>query len=95
MAGVEAGAEGAEEVRGKAQLGVGTGVARTEGTGKGGAWDRELRAAVPVDGGVRLGVGAFKGLGGSQQEGERVWKQPTAGGALPPPPALSVEDGGV
>lgn len=65
MTGVEAGAEGAEEVRGKAQLGVGTDVARTEGTGKGGEWDRELRAEVPVDGGVRLGDGAFKGLGGS------------------------------
>ena len=92
MTGVEAGAEGAEEVRGKAQLGVGNDVARTEGTGSDSKWDREQGAEVPVHGGVRLGDGAFKGLGVSQQEGERVWKQPAAGRVLPPPPALSVED---
>lgn len=59
--GVDAGAERTEEVRGKAQLGVDTEVAKTKGPGSGDEQDREQGAAVPVGGGVGLGDRLLKG----------------------------------
>lgn len=85
---MDTGAEGTEDVRGKAHLGVDTKVAQTKGPGSGGEQDREQGAEVPVGGGVGLGDRLLKVWGVSLQEGERVWTQPRAGRVLPPPPAL-------
>lgn len=69
---MDSGAEGTEEVRGKAHLGVDTKVAQTKGPGNGGEQDREQGAEVPVGGGVGLGDRLLKGWGGSLQEGESL-----------------------
>lgn len=60
---MDAGAERTEEVRGKAQLGVDTEVAKTKGPGSDDEQDREQGAAVPVGGGVGLGDRLLKGWG--------------------------------